>query len=116
MATRMLRHYIDRYRPLHCIQQSQWLFPRQDGSHWTTTQACMDLKDVVARELGVDVTPHLMRSLAGKIILDAHPGAIATVQQLLGHKRLDTTLRFYARLDPHKARAEYQRLLEERGH
>jgi integrase len=115
MATGMLRHYIDRYRPLHCTQHSQWLFPRQDGSHWTTTQACMDLKDIVARELGVDVTPHLMRSLGGKIILDAHPGAIATVQQLLGHKRLDTTLRFYARLDPQKARAEYQRLLEIRG-
>jgi integrase len=114
-ATGMLRHYVEHYRPLHCSQPSPWLFPRHDGSHWTTTQACMDLKDIVARELGVDVTPHLMRSLAGKIILDAHPGAIATVQQLLGHKRLDTTLRFYARLDAQKARAEYQRLLQERG-
>jgi integrase len=115
-ATGMLRHYVEHYRPLHCSQPSPWLFPRHDGSHWTTAQACMDLKDIVARELGVDVTPHLMRSLAGKIILDAHPGAIATVQQLLGHKRLDTTLRFYARLDPQKARADYQRLLEARGH
>ncbi len=115
MTIRMLRHYVDRYRPLHCSQPSPWLFPRQDGSHWTTAQACMDLKDIVARELGVDITPHLMRSLGGKIILDAHPGAIATVQQLLGHKRLDTTLRFYARLDAQKARAEYQRLLEARG-
>jgi integrase len=106
----MLSHYVDRYRPLHCAQNVQWLFPRQDGTHWTTTQACTDVKDIVARILGVDVTPHLMRSLAGKIILDAHPGA----QQLLGHKRMDTTLRFYARLDPQKARSDYQQLLEGR--
>ena len=110
----MFRHYVERYRSLHCSHPSAWLFPRQDGSHWSTTQACTDLKDIVARSLGVDVTPHLMRSLAGKIILDAQPGAIATVQQLLGHKRLDTTLRFYARLDPQKARANYQQLLEDR--
>jgi integrase len=110
----MLRRYVDRYRPLHCSQPSAWLFARQDGTHWGTTHACTDLKDIVARRLGVDVTPHLMRSLGGKVILDAQPGAIATVQQLLGHKRLDTTLRFYTRLDPQKARAEYQRLLESR--
>ncbi len=110
----MLRHYADRYRPLHCAMPSGWLFPRQDGTPWTTTQACTDLKDIVARRIGVDVTPHLLRSLAGKVYLDARPGAIATVQQLLGHKRLDTTLRFYARLDPQKARADYQLLLEAR--
>ena len=68
----------------------------------------------MARHLGVDVTPHLMRSLAGKIILDAQPGAVAVVQQLLGHKRIDTTLRFYARLDPQKARSNYQAMLQAR--
>jgi integrase len=115
MTAAMLRHYVDRYRPLHCAKPSPWLFARSDGSHWPTTQACTDVKDIVARYLGVDLTPHLMRSLAGKIVLDAHPGAIATVQQLLGHKRLDTTLRFYARLDPQKARAEYQKILTARG-
>lgn len=111
---RMLRHYVDRYRGIHGPGPSPWLFPRQDGTHWSTTQACTDLNDVAARRLGVDVTPHLMRSLAGKIMLDAHPGAIAAVQQLLGHKRLDTTLRFYARFDPQKARAQYHQVLETR--
>ncbi len=115
MTAAMLRHYVDRYRHLHCAQPSPWLFPRQDGTHWSTTQACTDLKDIVARSVGVDVTPHLMRALGGKIILDAHPGAIGTVQQLLGHKRLDTTLRFYTRLDAQKARSDYQQLLETRA-
>ena len=111
---RMLRRYVERYRAIHCLGPSPWLFPRQDGTHWSTTQACTDLNDVAARRLGVDVTPHLMRSLAGRIVLDAHPGAITTVQQLLGHKRLDTTLRFYSRLDPQKARAQYHQVLETR--
>ena len=110
----MLRHYVQRYRPLHHAQPSPWLFPRQDGTHWDTTQACTDLKDIVARRLGVDLTAHLVRSLGAMIILDAHPDALATVQQLLGHKRMDTTIRFYIRLRPQKARALYQRLLEGR--
>ncbi len=63
------------------------------------------LKDLAARHVGADVTPHLMRSLGGKIVLDVRPGAVALVQQLLGHKRLQTTLGFYTRLDANRTRA-----------
>ncbi len=115
MTADMLRHYRDGYRPLHCAKPSALLFARRNGTHWSTTQACTDVKDVVRRSLGVEVTPHLMRALGGRIILDAHPGAIGTVQQLLGHKRLDTTVRFYARLDSQKARSDYQQLLDARA-
>ena len=110
----MMRLFIDRYRSVNCSKPTSWLFPRGDGSAWTPTQACTDLKDTVLRYIGMDVTPHLIRSLAGKIILDEHPGAVAMVQQMLGHKRLETTMRFYARLDPQKTRAIYQKLIAKR--
>ena len=111
LTIRMLKHYIDRYRHIHCAQQTRWLFPRQDGSHWTVVQACADIKDLAAKHVGADVTPHLMRALAGKIVLDQNPGALAIVQQLLGHKNIQTTAAFYTRLEPAKARAHYHEIL-----
>ena len=111
LTVRMLRHYIAKYRLIHCAQQTVWLFPRQNGSHWTVVQACADIKDLVARHVGADVTPHLMRALAGKIVLDQNPGALAIVQQLLGHKNIQTTAAFYTRLEPAKARAHYHEIL-----
>ncbi len=84
------------------------------GQARTVTQACADLKDLVARHAGTNVTPHLMRSLAGKIMLDARPTAHALVQQLLGHKNLQTTLLFYTRVDVSRTRDNYQAMLTER--
>lgn len=111
----MLRRYIGRYRHIHCCGEVGWLFPRLDGSHWTPTQACTDLKDLTARHVGIDVTPHVIRSFAGKIILDAHPGALGEVQQLLGHRSVTTTQAFYAPIDRAKVRARYQSLLNDRA-
>jgi integrase len=115
LTARMLQHYVARYRPVHCGDSaSTWLFPRRDGSRWAVTQACEDVKDLVARYVGADVTPHLMRSLGGKLLLDEQPGAIATVQHLLGHKSIQITIGFYTHLDPQRARAAYQAVLAER--
>ena len=78
----MLAHYIKVYRPIHCATSTPWLFPRQNGTHWPPTQACGDFKDTIARFVGADASPRLMRCLAGKIYLEARPGAIAHVQQM----------------------------------
>lgn len=111
LTTSMLCHYRDLYRPFHCASTTSWLFPRTDGSHWTVVQACADLKDLIAKHVGADVTPHLFRALAGKIVLDENPGSFAIVQQLLGHKSIQTTTAFYIRLEPARARAQYHDVL-----
>ena len=113
-TARMLRRYVDYYHPIHCANPTPWLFPRQDGTHWTGTQACTDFKDIVARHIGADATPHLIRSLAGMMVLEEHPGAVAFVQQLLGHKKLETTLRSYIHLDQDRIREDYQRIIADR--
>ena len=110
-TARLYRRYIDTYRPIHCAKPTAWLFPRMDGRHWAGTQACADFKDIVARHIGADATPHLVRSLAGMMVLEEHPGAVAFVQQLLGHKKLETTLRSYIHLDKAKIREDYQQIL-----
>ena len=66
-----------------------------------------DLKDLGDKLSGVDVTPHLIRALIGKIILDSYPGGHAIAQQVLGHKQLATTVNHYAPTKPSDARALY---------
>ena len=113
-TARMLLRYTHYYRIVHCDRPSNWLFPRHDGSHWTPGQACADLKDLASRYVGLDVTPHSIRSIAGKILLDAHPGALGEVQGMLGHRSVRTTEAHYAPINREKVRGRYQNLLNKR--
>ena len=113
-TTRLWKLYVENYRQIHIGKPSAWLFPRPDGSHWNQQRAYGDLKDLSDKLLGVDVTPHLIRALIGKIILGAYPGGHAIVQQVLGHKQLATTVNYYAPTKPSDARAIYHEVLEER--
>ncbi len=114
-TTRLWRLYVESYRQIHMGRSSAWLFPRPDGSHWNQQQAYGDLKDLGDKLLGVDVTPHLIRALIGKIILDGYPGGHAIAQQVLAHKQLATTVNYYAPTKPSDARALYHEILERRS-
>jgi integrase len=56
----------------------------------------VSIQRAVLRHVGVKITPHQFRHLAAQIYLDANPGGYEVVRQLLGHKELKTTTRFYA--------------------
>jgi integrase len=49
------------------------------------------------------VNAHLYRHIGGFLYLEARPDGIETVSVMLGHKHLETTRRFYARLRETKA-------------
>jgi integrase len=51
----------------------------------------------------VKITPHQFRHLGAKLALDDNPGAYEHARQLLGHKSLKTTTRFYAGPDTRRA-------------
>ncbi len=42
------------------------------------------------RRAGITLTPHQIRHLSAKVLLDDQPGGFETVRQLLGHKNLQT--------------------------
>jgi integrase len=63
----------------------------------------MTITKTIRRYLGVKLTPHQFRHLAAKIILDDNPGAYELVRQLLRHKNLSTTTKFYAGIDTRRA-------------
>jgi len=59
------------------------------------------------------MTPHQFRHLAAKLYLDQHQDGCETVRRLLGHKSLETTMRYYRELETVLAGKRYAALLEE---
>ncbi|MFO8080789.1 MAG: hypothetical protein R6V07_10815, partial [Armatimonadota bacterium] len=55
---------------------------------------------------------HVMRHLAGKIILDQDPSAMSLVQEILGHKKVETTRAYYAEVCQLVAQRRYLDLLD----
>jgi integrase len=70
------------------------------------------IKSYLARRAGIVLTPHQFRHLGAKIMLDAEPGSIENVGQMLGHKNRKTTGNFYAGIDSRRAGRHHQRLIE----
>ena len=75
----------------------------------------MDLRDIGDKELGLDITPHLIRALIAKIILTEYPGGMPIVQQVLGHTNLATPTTYYASLRQQDAAGIYHGILEGRA-
>jgi len=70
---------------------------------------CAQRLRTYARKCGIHITPHQLRHSAATLLFNA--GApILSVQKLLGHKQIDTTLR-YARLYDSTVAADYYRAM-----
>jgi integrase len=79
------------------------LFVAKNGKPRGLRTLGVGIERTAIRRLGVKITPHQFRHLGAEIALDANPGAYELVRQLLGHKALKTTTRFYAGPDTRRA-------------
>ena len=77
------------------------------------TQAALQtaILRTVRRHLGIKMTPHQFRHFAAKLHLDVNPSALDLVGQLLDHKSLHSTRRFYAGLDSARASRAHAELI-----
>jgi integrase len=109
---KMLIEYRNRIAPKVIGHRPGHLFVNADG-----TPKCQKtigrLITVYLKRAGILLTPHQFRHLSAKILLDAEPGGFETVRQLLGHKRLTTTIGAYAGIDSRRAARHHQRLVEQ---
>lgn len=87
--------YLERYRPRLAGDPMGSLFPSRNGGPKTPAQLAEQIKRTIRRETGIDLNAHAFRHLAALLFLRAHPGEYPTVQLLLGHKTLSTTLGAY---------------------
>jgi integrase len=113
-ATRILRLYLDRYRPLLAGNTCPWLFPGRDGAgHKVLHALSSQISGAIFRETGLKVHVHQFRHFAAKLHLDHRPGEYELVRRLLSHKSIDTTTRAYTGLETASAVRHYdQKIIE----
>jgi site-specific recombinase XerC len=102
------------YLPVLASPNCPFFFPGQDPSKPKTTAAFRSqIKRALLKYAGIQMTPHQFRHFLAAMVLKNEPGNFGLAQQILGHKDINTTIRFYAELNYPPAVAAYQRMLEE---
>lgn len=110
--SRILHSYIVNYRPLISKISGSALFPSRDsGEARDPSNFSGDLKGLIFRETGLMVHMHLFRHLSGFLYLQERPGDYETLRQLLKHKKLQTTMDFYATLSSQWAHRHYDEVV-----
>lgn len=131
-TVKMIREFIKTFRPVSLkksgsAEENEHLFPgaetRRDelgasgpyapgcGYH-TPGKLSKTFATHMRRRCNLDMDMHVMRHIAGKVILDLDPSAMALVQELLGHKRIETTRSYYAEVSQIVAQRRYLELLD----
>lgn len=115
----LLRIYITRFLPYFAeqspdYQEHGWLFPTGNGRPGPISVSTLGkcIRDPIAEHVGADANPHLFRSLAARLRLEASPGAIEDVRLLLGDKTMTIVLRHYASLEPVTASRRHDELID----
>jgi integrase len=75
------------------------LFPNADGFPKDQDTLAIQINATVKRCLGFTVNPHLFRHIAAHMYLLRNPGGYEVMRRVLGHKRMETTSKFYAGLE-----------------
>ena len=106
-VSNLLDEYLESYRSRLVHQPNDYLFPGGTRSHKGSSLLSNQIADMVGRQIGVRVTAHQFRHLAGFIYLQFNPGGHEVVRRLLGHKSINTTLQFYAGMEVSRAIRHY---------
>ncbi len=104
----MIDLYLETYQPLLTNgHPSTLLFPGRSGQPKHGNALRRNITDVVYKELGLRMNPHLFRHLGALLFLKMNPGQYESVRQLLGHKNIQTTINFYAGFETDEAMHRY---------
>jgi len=99
VVSEMLDVYLTVFRPRLCRSDNPWLFPGEFDGHKTKSTLSGQIIETITKELGIRVTPHQFRHLAAAFILEKDPANYEFVRRILGHKNLQTTIKFYIGLE-----------------
>jgi integrase len=105
--------YVSRCLPILVRGGNTYLFPNTTSGSKIPGSLSVQLKTFLKRETGLIFNSHLSRHLAAKLFLERNAGDYATVQMLLGHKDLQTTLRAYVGLEQGDAIKRYDQMMDD---
>jgi integrase len=104
MVTTIINEYVHDFRPaLMRGNNADWLFPGESGEHKEKISFSTQIVDRVEKSTGLRITVHQFRHAAGALILKHRPGEYELVRRLLGHKSVQTTIKFYLELETTQA-------------
>lgn len=131
-TVRMIREFYEKFRPI-CMKhakadpENEHLFPgrgrdrkergRAGGyplgkGYFTATKLNSTFSKHMWKHFKINIDLQVMRHIAGKVILDQDPSAMSLVQELLAHKRIETTRAYYAEVCGFIAQERYLDLLD----
>jgi hypothetical protein len=104
MVTAIINEYVHDFRPaLMRGSYADWLFPGEAGQHKEKISFSTQIVDRIQKSTGLRVTVHQFRHAAGALILKHRPGEYELVRRTLGHKSIQTTIKFYLDLETTQA-------------
>ena len=95
----LLDLYLKDYHPRLVSGPCPWLFPGKENKPKTREHFGDQVSRHVFKATGLRVNLHLFRHIAAKLYLDLNPGGYEVVRRLLGHRSMETTIRFYAGME-----------------
>jgi len=100
LTTQLIDHYVQHHRPqLMRGRSHNFLIPGIAGNRKGKTTFGEQISKCVWKHVGVKLTPHQFRHCAAALLLTRHPGNYELVRQVLGHKKIETTIAYYIGLE-----------------
>jgi integrase len=113
--TDLIDEYVHDFRPtLLRGSNSSWLFPGENGEPKNGLLFSKQITVRIQKAIGLRMTVHQFRHAAAAVYLKHHPGDYETVRRLLGHRDIQTTIKFYCGLETIAATEEFGRLIREK--
>jgi hypothetical protein len=98
-VTQLIDDYVHHFRPtLLRGRKEDCLFPGLRAGAKGEVSFSGQIRKRVYKQTGLRITAHQFRHAAAALILKKRPGEYELVRQLLGHRNVQTTIRFYAGL------------------
>ena len=104
-SAELIRWYVETQRK--AAPDCRFLFPGDNGQHKSESALRQQIMGTIHKYVGVTVNPHLFRHFLAYMHLKQCPGEYEIVRLCLGHKSMETTLRFYAGFEREAALQHY---------
>jgi integrase len=112
--TDLIDEYVDDFRPaLLRGSNASWLFPGEAGRPKVAITFSLQITRRVQKAVGLRITVHQFRHAAAAIYLKHRPGDYEIVRRLLGHRDVQTTIRFYCGLETTRATEDFGKLIRQ---
>jgi integrase len=112
--TGLIEEYLSEHRQVLLRGSTgDWLFPGESGSFKTPSMFSDQITEAVEKATGLRVRGHQFRHAAAALILRREPGNYEFVRRVLGHKNIQTTIRFYVGLEPLMANRRFGEIVNE---